>query len=113
MPAIVNVSAYKGSLPFGVALARGVLCNWLVCTAVYIAQGCRDLASKASIILLVITIFAALGFEHSVANMWWVFLMLLSYQWPAAVRACLHKLTPLSARPPQQQPHTGSGPSQP
>lgn len=72
VPAIVNVSAYKGSLPLGVAFARGILCNWLVTTAVWIAQGCRDLASKASIILLVITIFAALGFEHSVANMWWV-----------------------------------------
>lgn len=113
MPAIVNVSAYKGSLPFGVALARGVLCNWLVTTAVYIAQGCRDLASKASIILLVITIFAALGFEHSVANMWWVFFDVAILSMTGCLRACLHKLTPLSVCLPQQQPHTGSGPLRP
>ncbi len=67
VPAIANVAAYKGTLPFGVAFARGVLCNWLVTTAVWIAQGCEDLASKATIILLVITIFASLGFEHSVS----------------------------------------------
>lgn len=66
VPTIINIGAYKGTLPFGVAFARGILCNWLVTTAVWIAQGCRDLASKAAIILLVITIFASLGFEHSV-----------------------------------------------
>lgn len=51
------------------AFARGILCNWLVTTAVFIAQGCSDLVSKATIVVLIITIFASLGFEHSVANM--------------------------------------------
>ena len=45
------------------------MCNWLVTTAVWIAQGAADLASKALVIVMIITIFSALGFEHSVANM--------------------------------------------
>lgn len=50
-------------------VARGILCNWLVTTAVWISQAAADLASKAIAIVMIITIFSALGFEHSVANM--------------------------------------------
>ncbi len=49
-------------------VVRGIICNWLVTTAIYIAAACSDLASKASIIALIITIFVALGFEHSVVR---------------------------------------------
>ncbi|TFJ81779.1 hypothetical protein NSK_007027 [Nannochloropsis salina CCMP1776] len=67
--AIASVAASKTAMPFGVAVARGILCNWLVTTAVWIAQAAADLVSKATAIVLIITIFASLGFEHSVANM--------------------------------------------
>jgi len=63
------VADAKASLPFGVAIARGIVCNWLVCSAVWCSTAAADLVSKAVVILMIITIFAALGFEHSVANM--------------------------------------------
>lgn len=63
------VADAKASLPFGVAIARGIVCNWLVCTAVVVATAAADLASKALAVVMIITIFASLGFEHSVANM--------------------------------------------
>jgi len=55
-------------LPFQL-VARGVLCNYLVCMAVWVSQAAADLVSKATAIVLIITIFASLSFEHSVANM--------------------------------------------
>ncbi|KAM3577833.1 hypothetical protein VYU27_000375 [Nannochloropsis oceanica] len=66
---IVSVAVYKAGLPFGVLVARGALCNYLVCMAVWVSQAAADLVSKAAAIILIITIFASLGFEHSVANM--------------------------------------------
>lgn len=51
------------------AFVRGIVCNWLVTTAIYLAQACSDLASKFAVITAIITIFFSLGFEHSVANM--------------------------------------------
>lgn len=48
------------------AVARGVVCNWLVCTALWLSIAASDLVSKATATIMVITIFAALGFEHSV-----------------------------------------------
>ncbi|GAB5030052.1 formate nitrite transporter [Nannochloropsis oceanica] len=63
------VADAKASLPFGVAVARGIVCNWLVCSAVWCSTAAADLVSKAVAILMIITIFAALGFEHSIANM--------------------------------------------
>ena len=63
------VADAKASLPFTVAVARGIVCNWLVCTAVWVSTAAADLVSKAVATVLIITIFASLGFEHSVANM--------------------------------------------
>lgn len=59
---------FPPSLPFQL-VARGVLCNYLVCMAVWVSQAAADLVSKATAIVLIITIFASLSFEHSVANM--------------------------------------------
>jgi len=63
------VADAKAALPFGVAVARGIICNWLVCTAVWVSTAAADLVSKAVATLMIITIFASLGFEHSIANM--------------------------------------------
>jgi formate/nitrite transporter FocA (FNT family) len=51
------------------AFARGILCNALVCLAVWLTFAARDVAGKILAILWPITAFVALGFEHSVANM--------------------------------------------
>jgi len=59
----------KTSLPFTQAFVRGLLCNWLVCMAVYMASGASTLVSKMVAIWFPISAFIALGLEHSVANM--------------------------------------------
>jgi formate transporter len=51
------------------AFVRGVLCNWLVCLAVYMASATTTLPGKFLAILPPISMFIALGLEHSVANM--------------------------------------------
>lgn len=50
------------------ALSRGILCNALVCLAVWLTFGARTAGGKTIVILLPIAGFVALGFEHSVAN---------------------------------------------
>ena len=67
--ASVPVAAAKTSLPFMQAFVRGVLCNWLVCMAVYLASFAKDVAGKMVCIWFLISTFVALGLEHSVANM--------------------------------------------
>ena len=54
----------KTSFTFPQALVRGLLCNWLVCMAVYMASGASSLASKVVAILFPISAFIALGLEH-------------------------------------------------
>jgi formate/nitrite transporter FocA (FNT family) len=56
----------------GEAFARGLLCNALVCLAVWLAMGGRSVADKILAILFPITAFVTMGFEHSIAN--WFFL---------------------------------------
>jgi len=67
--ASVGIAAAKSGLSFKAALVRGILCNWLVCMAVYMASFCKDLGGKMVAIWFPISAFAALGLEHSVANM--------------------------------------------
>jgi formate/nitrite transporter FocA (FNT family) len=57
-------------LPLLEAFFRAVLCNALVCMAVWMAMGGRSVADKAVAIVFPVTAFVASGFEHSVANMY-------------------------------------------
>lgn len=68
----VHIASAKAGLSVGEAFARGVLCNALVCLAVWLAMGGRSVADKILAILFPITAFVAIGFEHSIAN--WFFL---------------------------------------
>jgi formate/nitrite transporter FocA (FNT family) len=49
-----------------------VLCNVLVCLAVWLCFAARNVASKILAIVFPITAFVALGFEHSIANMYFI-----------------------------------------
>lgn len=51
------------------AMARGIMCNWLVCLAVWMATASSSLPGKALAVLPPISAFIALSLEHSVANM--------------------------------------------
>lgn len=68
-PASVAIATAKCSLPFDVAFVRGILCNWLVCMAVYMASGCATMIGKMTAVWFPISAFVALGLDHSVANM--------------------------------------------
>ncbi|CAK9060622.1 Probable formate transporter [Durusdinium trenchii] len=67
--AAVTLAKAKTSLSFETAFVRGLLCNWLVCMAVYLASMAKDATGKAVAIWLPISAFVTLGLEHSVANM--------------------------------------------
>lgn len=68
-PASVAIATAKANLPFNVAFVRGILCNWLVCMAVYMASGCHTMVGKMTAVWFPISAFVALGLDHSVANM--------------------------------------------
>lgn len=68
----VDVAAAKAALPFGVALVRGIGCNVLVCLAVLMAAPASTAGSKILAIIWPIAAFVTLGFEHSVANMFYL-----------------------------------------
>jgi formate/nitrite transporter len=67
-----KVADGKMSLTFSVAFFRGIMANWLVCLAVWIAAGAKDFGSKLLGMYLPIMGFVAANFEHSVANMFFV-----------------------------------------
>lgn len=65
-----TIAVAKGALPPVEALVRGVLCNALVCLAVWLTFAARTAAGKILAILWPISAFVLLGLEHSVANMY-------------------------------------------
>lgn len=67
-----NIAEAKVNLPFMQAFVRGILCNALVCLAVWLTFAARDVAGKILAILFPITAFVALGFEHCIANMYFL-----------------------------------------
>ena len=70
--AAVAAAATKAALPFGVALLRGVLCNFLVCLAVWMAFCAQSAGGKVVSLFGPIFLFVLCGFEHSVANMYYI-----------------------------------------
>jgi formate/nitrite transporter len=62
----------KVNLAFWEAVSRGILCNILVCLAVYLCFSGRSVTDKILAIIFPITAFVALGFEHSIANMYFI-----------------------------------------
>jgi len=62
----------KVNLTFHEALLRGIACNWLVCLGVWMAMAGRQVVCKIFAIFFPIMAFVALGFEHSVANMYFI-----------------------------------------
>ncbi len=67
---VVRIALAKAELPGTEAFFRAVLCNLLVCMAVWMSQAARSVADKAVAIVFPITGFVAAGFEHSIANMY-------------------------------------------
>lgn len=94
----IQIAHAKADLSLGEAFARGLLCNALVCLAVWLAMGGRSVADKILAILFPITAFVAIGFEHSVAN--WFFLpfgLALDQQGAVSVVGAARNLAVVSA----------------
>jgi formate transporter len=68
----LEIARAKTGLGFGQAVVLGILCNALVCLAVWLCLGARSTADKILAILFPISAFVAAGFEHSVANMYFI-----------------------------------------
>ena len=68
----VKIAAAKASMSFSDAFFAGVLCNVLVCMAVWLALAGRTVVDKIVAVVLPVSAFVAAGFEHSVANMYFI-----------------------------------------
>lgn len=79
--AAVRIAVAKVELGFWEALVRGIGCNWLVCLAVWMALAARQTIGKIFAIFFPIMAFVAIGFEHCVANMYFIPTGLLLVQW--------------------------------
>jgi formate/nitrite transporter len=75
--AAMRIALAKAQLPIAEAFFRGVLCNVLVCMAAWMALAGRSVVDKAVAIVFPITAFVAAGFEHSIANMYFMPLAML------------------------------------
>ena len=69
---VVAIADTKVNLGWMEAFARGVLCNILVCLAVWLCMAGRSVTDKVLAVIFPVTAFVALGFEHSVANMFFI-----------------------------------------
>lgn len=87
--AAVLIAYGKVNLTFMEAFSRGILCNALVCLAVWLCFSARTVVSKIAAIIFPITAFVASGFEHSVANMYFIPLGILLKNDPSVVKAVL------------------------
>jgi formate/nitrite transporter len=70
--AALKIAVGKVNLGFVQALALGILCNGLVCLAIWLTYSARSVADKILAILFPISAFVAAGFEHSIANMYFI-----------------------------------------
>jgi len=69
---VIATANAKVSLGFGEALIRGVLCNFLVCIAVWMAFSAETVGGKIAAVFFPVMLFVLCGFEHSIANMFYV-----------------------------------------
>jgi formate/nitrite transporter len=73
----IKIAEAKAALPFWTAFFKGILCNVLVCMAVWMAFAGRSVVDKVVAIVFPISAFVAAGFEHSIANMYFFPLAML------------------------------------
>lgn len=90
---LLETAAGKCSLSWSDALLRGVACNFLVCIAVWIAFASKTPAGKVIGLFFPIMLFVVCGFEHSVANMFYIPAGLLAAADPAYASAAAEGLT--------------------
>ncbi len=78
----IKLAAVKCSLPFANALVMGILCNILVCTGVLCSISAKDTTGRILGAYVPVSFFVICGFEHSVANMYYIPAGLFAMQVP-------------------------------
>lgn len=68
----IKTAVYKTGLTFCNAFLMGIMCNWLVCLAVWMSYAAKDIVGKLAAIFFPIWLFVTSGFEHSIANMYYI-----------------------------------------
>ncbi|WP_430809716.1 MULTISPECIES: formate/nitrite transporter family protein [unclassified Carboxylicivirga] len=68
----ISIGEYKTASPFLKTMVKGIACNWMVALAMWLAYAAKDVSGKILGIWFPITAFVAMGFEHSVANMFFI-----------------------------------------
>lgn len=68
----IKIAFGKATLRFFPALLLGIMCNWLVALAVWMSYGAKDMTGKLLATFFPIWLFITSGFEHSIANMYYV-----------------------------------------
>lgn len=94
--AALRIGVAKVEFGFLQAVALGVLCNALVCLAVWLTFSARSVVDKIAAIIFPITAFVAAGFEHSIANMYFIpYALFIRFFDPAYTAAVSDKVTNL------------------
>ena len=83
----IVTAAVKCNFTFWESFWLGIFCNWLVCLAVWISIGAKDTAGKIIGVFFPIWVFVAAGFEHSIANMYFIPVGLFAAQSPDLLTA--------------------------
>ncbi|MBI3161852.1 MAG: formate/nitrite transporter family protein [Anaerolineales bacterium] len=96
--AALKIAVAKCQLDFVQAIALGILCNGLVCLAVWLSFSARTTLDKIASIIFPITAFVAAGFEHSIANMYFIpYALFVDMFDPAFVEKVAEKVPGLEA----------------
>lgn len=82
------IAVAKVNIPVAEMIFRGILCNWFVALAVWMAFGALDMTGKYIVCLGPISAFVAMGFEHCVANMYFIAIGLLLKGRPEVLAHC-------------------------
>lgn len=70
--AVIKTAILKSSFPFGQAMLLGILCNFLVCIAVWVSYTSKSISGKVLGVFFPVMLFVLCGFEHSIANMYYI-----------------------------------------
>lgn len=92
----LTIANGKVNLTFVQALCRGIVCNWLVCMAIWLSMSSKETIGKIFACFFPIMAFVASGYEHSIANMYFVPMGILMKGVPSVVAQSGLELTKLS-----------------
>lgn len=92
----IAIAEGKTALPFLDAFVRGILCNILVCLAVWMSFAAHHVAGKVLAIILPVAAFVALGFEHSIANMYFIPVAMLAGAETVGLAGFITNLVPVT-----------------